>query len=322
MSTDVRTGAGVRQQVSSRRPDMLLRILGTGLLWATAGIHLDLYLTGYKTIPTIGWLFLLQVIVGLAMGLLVLVTGNRLVAAAAALFALSTLGGYLLTVQFGLFGFKEVRTTAGIWAGILEVAAFAVLAAYAVLDGVPGLDAVRGMRGGSSAATAGTGSASKGSASTAKPLVPAWMAGLGVAGVCVIALGLFGGALAANGGGASYGGSSSSAASGQLRTEQIGGVKVLTNSAGHTLYWFAPDSSTKSVCNGGCAAYWPPVHGAAKASSIPGTFGTISRADGSTQTTYNGHPLYTYIGDSGPGQAHGNNVNLNGGLWHEVTVSG
>jgi predicted lipoprotein with Yx(FWY)xxD motif len=296
---------------------MLLRILGTGLLWATAGIHLDLYLTGYNTIPTIGWLFLLQVIVGLALGLLVLLTGNRLVAAAGALFALSTLGGYLLTVQFGLFGFKEIRTTAGIWAGIFEVAAFAVLAVYAVLDGVPGLDAMRGMR----ARSGSAGPAGREASSTANPAVPARLAGLGVAAVCVVALALFGGALAANGAPSSSG-SSNPAATGQLRTEQIGGVKVLANSAGRTLYWFAPDSSTKSVCNGGCAAYWPPVHGAAKASGIPGTFATITRADGSIQATYNGHPLYTYIGDSGPGQAHGNNITLNGGLWHEVTVSG
>ncbi len=115
-----------RRQAEGSR--LLLRIIGAGLLIATAAIHLDLYLTGYRTIPTIGWLFLLQVIVAFALGLLVLVTRSRLVAAAGAGFALSTLGGYLLTVQFGLFGFREVRTTAGIVAGIIEVLAFAVLA--------------------------------------------------------------------------------------------------------------------------------------------------------------------------------------------------
>jgi predicted lipoprotein with Yx(FWY)xxD motif len=55
---------------------------------------------------------------------------------------------------------------------------------------------------------------------------------------------------------------------------------------------------------------------------VTGTLGTIKRADGSTQATYDGHPLYTYVGDSAPGQAHGNGLNLNGGLWHEVTPSG
>jgi predicted lipoprotein with Yx(FWY)xxD motif len=47
----------------------------------------------------------------------------------------------------------------------------------------------------------------------------------------------------------------------------------------------------------------------------------ITRSDGSVQATDEGHPLYTYIGDSAPGQANGNGLNLNGGLWHEVTAS-
>ena len=49
--------------------------------------------------------------------------------------------------------------------------------------------------------------------------------------------------------------------------------------------------------------------------------GTITRTGGTRQLTYNGHPLYTYIGDSAPGRARGNNLNLNGGLWHEVPAS-
>src|SRR5689334_25113521 len=95
----------------------VLRITGAGLLTATAAIHLDLYLTGYKNIPTIGWLFLLQIIAGLALAALVVATGNQVVAALGAGFALATLGGYLLSIWFGLFGFKEVRPTAGIVAG-------------------------------------------------------------------------------------------------------------------------------------------------------------------------------------------------------------
>ena len=61
--------------------------------------------------------------------------------------------------------------------------------------------------------------------------------------------------------------------------------------------------------------------GAAVDSGLPGRIGTITRTDGSRQLTYNGHPLYTYIGDTAPGQARGNNLNLNGGLWREVRVS-
>jgi len=58
------------------------------------------------------------------------------------------------------------------------------------------------------------------------------------------------------------------------------------------------------------------------ASGVAGTVSTITRSDGSSQATYNGHPLYTYVSDTSPGQASGNNLNLNGGVWHEVTVSG
>ena len=117
---------------------VILRVAGGGLLLATAAIHLDLYVTGYRAIPTIGWLFLLQVIAAFALGAAVLaipgrlIVAGRLAAAAGAGFALATLGGYLLTVWIGLFGFKEIRTTAGIVAGVVEVAAFAVLAALAL----------------------------------------------------------------------------------------------------------------------------------------------------------------------------------------------
>src|SRR6201994_3671719 len=58
-------------------PAVILRVAGSGLLIATAAIHLDLYLTGYRTIPTIGWLFLLQVIAAFGLGLAVLVIPSR-----------------------------------------------------------------------------------------------------------------------------------------------------------------------------------------------------------------------------------------------------
>ena len=100
-------------------------------------------------------------------------------------------------------------------------------------------------------------------------------------------------------------------------------MTVLTNAGGLTLYWFAPDTPAASRCTGSCAAYWPPVTGSPKAGpGVTGTLGTIHRPGGAVQVTYDGHPLYTYVGDSGPGQAHGNNLNLNGGLWYEVRASG
>ncbi len=118
--------------------------------------------------------------------------------------------------------------------------------------------------------------------------------------------------------------SNATAASGSvLKTTTIGGVTVLTNAKGFTLYWFAPDTSTTSKCNGQCATFWPPVKGPATAGSgVTGKLATITRADGTVQATYDGHPLYTYKGDTAPGQDKGNNLNASGGLWHDVTASG
>ena len=106
-----------------------------------------------------------------------------------------------------------------------------------------------------------------------------------------------------------------------VKTTAMGGNKVLTNAKGFTLYWFAPDTSTTSKCNGTCAHYWPPVKGPVTAAAgVMGKFGTIKRKDGSVQATYNGHPLYTYLADTKPGEAKGNGLNLSGGVWHEVTM--
>jgi predicted lipoprotein with Yx(FWY)xxD motif len=116
--------------------------------------------------------------------------------------------------------------------------------------------------------------------------------------------------------------SPAAAAAGTVKTATIAGVTVLTNSEGFTLYSFAPDTSTTSKCNGTCAQNWPPVTGPVTAAGVTGTFGTITRADGSVQATFDGHPLYTFAGDTVPGQAKGNGLNAAGGLWHEITTSG
>jgi predicted lipoprotein with Yx(FWY)xxD motif len=116
--------------------------------------------------------------------------------------------------------------------------------------------------------------------------------------------------------------SAAAAATGTVKTATIAGVTVLTNSKGFTLYSFAPDTPTTSKCNGTCAQNWPPVTGPVTAAGITGTFGTIKRSDGSIQATFDGHPLYTFAGDTAPGQAKGNGLNAAGGLWHEITTSG
>jgi predicted lipoprotein with Yx(FWY)xxD motif len=268
---------------------LALRLAGGGLLIATGTIHLDLYLTGYRSIPTVGWLFLFQVITAFVLGGAVLASAARLAAAAGAVFSLATLGGYLLSLWIGLFGFKEVRTTAGIAAGVVEVAAFAALA------GLAAMPAERGWVGGR---------------------LWSGIVGASIATVSVVALAVIGASVATAGGPATT-------APGALKAVRIGGMTVLADANGRTLYWFAPDTAARSACYGSCTTYWPTVKGPAAAGpGVTGKLSVLTRSDGSVQAAYDGHPLYTYVGDSAPGQANGNGLNLNGGLWHEVTASG
>jgi predicted lipoprotein with Yx(FWY)xxD motif len=113
------------------------------------------------------------------------------------------------------------------------------------------------------------------------------------------------------------------ATAGSLKTATIGGVTVLTDARGFAVYSFAPDTMTTSDCNGACAAAWPPVKGPVTAGAgLTGKLGTIQRSDGSAQATFDGHPLYTFAKDTGPGTDTGNGVNAFGGLWHALTASG
>ena len=272
------------------RIGLVLRVLGAGLLVSSGAIHLDLYVTGYRTIPTIGWLFLLQVISAFGLGAILLASRKGLAAAAGAGLAVSTLGGYLWSLHTTLFGFREVRTGAGVAAGVVEVGALAVLAAYVLRAADP---VVR---------------------SPAAVAVARWSAAAGSAAAAL----LLGISLAASGPGSAGEGS----ADGRLLVATIHGMRVVTDARGYTLYWFAPDTPTKPTCYGTCAAYWPPVTtlNPPAGSGVSGTLGTVKRSDGTLQVTYNGHPLYMYVGDSSPGQANGNNIDLNGGYWYEMTA--
>src|SRR5262245_25695577 len=128
-----------------------------------------------------------------------------------------------------------------------------------------------------------------------------------------------------------YGGTStttSSAASGgggaTVGTADVGDLgTVLVDGNGMTLYLFESDSGMTSTCTGTCASTWPAMttSGSAKTSGDASSsmLGTGTGADGSTQVTYNGHPLYTYSGDSATGQANGEGI---GGVWFAVTVDG
>lgn len=129
----------------------------------------------------------------------------------------------------------------------------------------------------------------------------------------------------AAGGGGSTSSSSGSGKAAGIKTDSTSVGTVLANSKGFTLYFFAIDTPTTSNCTGTCASFWPPVTGtpsAASGVSLPGKWGTIRRSDGTTQATYDGHPLYTFKLDTAAGQATGNGKNLDGGLWYAMTPSG
>ena len=114
-----------------------------------------------------------------------------------------------------------------------------------------------------------------------------------------------------------------------VTTKAVSGLgTVLVTSKGLTLYSFAPDQHAKVTCVGACAAVWPPLKlgngqqadatGAAKSSLL----GSAADPAGGRVVTYNGWPLYTYVVDRSPGQATGQAIKLNGGLWYVLGPSG
>jgi predicted lipoprotein with Yx(FWY)xxD motif len=95
---------------------------------------------------------------------------------------------------------------------------------------------------------------------------------------------------------------------------------ILTDAQGKTLYYYKPDTASTVACTGGCASNWPPLTFSGSGSptgapSVPGKLSVLNNANGA-QVTYNGHPLYTYVGDSAPGQTNGQGK---GGVWFVAT---
>jgi predicted lipoprotein with Yx(FWY)xxD motif len=101
---------------------------------------------------------------------------------------------------------------------------------------------------------------------------------------------------------------------------------VLVDSKGRTVYLFEKDSGTKSACFGACATDWPPVRVSVKPTVGSGLkaslLGTTKRSDGAPQATYNGHPLYLYIGDQAPGQTTGQGISQFGAEWFALSSGG
>ena len=102
--------------------------------------------------------------------------------------------------------------------------------------------------------------------------------------------------------------------------------KVLVDSKGRTVYLFQKDTGSMSTCSGACATDWPPVTTTAKPTAGSGLtasmVGTTTRSDGTKQVTYNGHPLYNYVGDQKAGDTNGQGISAFGAKWYAVSPAG
>ena len=100
---------------------------------------------------------------------------------------------------------------------------------------------------------------------------------------------------------------------------------ILVDGDRSTLYLFMRDKGNTSNCTGGCAQTWPPLLASQVHLELAGEgvkadlLATIPRSDGSSQVTYNGHPLYNFSGDQEPGHARGESA---GGVWFVVSPTG
>lgn len=150
-----------------------------------------------------------------------------------------------------------------------------------------------------------------------------WGVAVGVAVVALVASACAKNAGGSSGGGGGGGGSTPAMSAGSIGTRSISSVgTVLVNGSGLTLYYLTTDKGGKVTCTGSCASTWPPVivtSTPSAGSGVMGTLGTVTDPDGKKQLTYDGWPLYTYSGDSAPGQANGQGV---GGVWFAMTPSG
>jgi predicted lipoprotein with Yx(FWY)xxD motif len=118
----------------------------------------------------------------------------------------------------------------------------------------------------------------------------------------------------------------STGASATVGVTNSGLGSILVNPNRRTLYLFKADVRGTSACTGACASAWPPLLATGKPTAGSGLtaskLGTTTRSDGTQQVTYNGHPLYLYIGDKKPGDVTGQGVTAFGAAWFALSPSG
>ena len=152
----------------------------------------------------------------------------------------------------------------------------------------------------------------------------------GLIALAIAVIGCGGGSTTSGGG---YGGSAAAAKTApapsggpSVKLASTGLGKVLVDAQGRTLYLFEADKGTMSACDGACASIWPPVTTKGKPTAGAGLaaskLGTAKRSDGTTGLTYNGHPLYTYAGDTAAGQTRGQGLDDYGAEWYALSARG
>jgi predicted lipoprotein with Yx(FWY)xxD motif len=119
---------------------------------------------------------------------------------------------------------------------------------------------------------------------------------------------------------------SGSAAALVITTKSGSAGTYLTNGSGRAVYLWVKDPKNQSECSGACASAWPPVPAGgtvtASGSAVSSDLGSITRSDGSKQVTYDGHPLYYFVGDTGAGTTSGQGSDGFGAKWWLVAPSG
>jgi predicted lipoprotein with Yx(FWY)xxD motif len=117
---------------------------------------------------------------------------------------------------------------------------------------------------------------------------------------------------------------SSSSDGAALSVIQDGSTSVLADASGHAIYLLTSDPSGASTCNGACATAWPPMPAGSTTvpSGVTASLGTTTRSDGSSQLTVDGHPVYTFQGDSAPDTVTGEGITSFGGTWYALSPSG
>ena len=148
--------------------------------------------------------------------------------------------------------------------------------------------------------------------------------GVAAAGLAVVAAGCSNGSGSSSGAAPAAPTPTASTATVSAQPTSLGTIVV--NSQGRTVYVFANDKTSASTCTGGCAANWPfvpaPASLPASLPGVTGKLGTTVRTGGARQLTVAGHPVYTFAGDSAPGQTNGQGKVLDGGLWTVVSPAG